>query len=729
MKQHNVTSFPQERIEGVVERVTFHNQETGFCVLRIKVKGQRDLVAIIGSLASIAPGEHVECSGMWFNDKKHGLQFKAQHIQVVPPATLEGMQKYLGSGMVKGIGPHFAKKLVDAFGDSVFDVIEHHPERLMELEGIGEKRQAQVVSAWSEQKAIRTIMVFLQSHGVGTAHAVRIYKTYGDLAISRVQENPYRLAHDIHGIGFKIADALAVRLGIPKNSILRAQAGVHHVLHDLCQYGHCAVAYQQLIDASVKLLEIEESIIKEAIHHEVTHEKLIPDHINDVPCIFPVSLYRAEVSAAEHLARILTGYPPWGKVNVIQALPRIEHSTGLQLSVSQKNALETVLKCKLAIITGGPGVGKTTIVKTFLSLLKTKRLSVALCAPTGRAAKRLTESTGLLAKTIHRLLAFDPKIFAFKHHQDNPLPIDVLVVDESSMIDTVLLYHLLKAIPSHAALIFIGDIDQLPSVGSGAVLMDMIRSGIIPTVKLTEIFRQAASSKIILNAHRINQGDMPLPNESLHSDFYTIYTDTAEEIHDQLIALVSDRLPRYTGCHPVLDIQVLTPMNRGGLGSWSLNAALQKQLNGQSEPKVTRYGLTLAPGDKVIQTINNYDKEVFNGDIGFVTHVDLEKSLVTINFDHRTINYDFNELDEMSLAYAISIHKSQGSEFPVVVMPLSMQHYMLLARNLLYTGVTRGKQLVVLIGEKKAIGIAVKNNRENKRLTKLSYRLRDSIKS
>jgi len=528
--KHSLPSPSLERIDGPVERVTFHSEETGFCVLRVKVKGQRDLVTVVGSLASISPGESIECSGTWFNDKKHGLQFKAQQIQVIPPATLEGIQKYLGSGMVRGIGPHFAKKLMDAFGESVFDVIEHQPERLMELEGIGEKRRQQVVSAWSEQKAIRNIMVFLQSHGVGTAKAVRIYKTYGDLAITRVQENPYRLAHDIHGIGFKTADALAVRLGIPKDSILRAQAGVHHVLHDLCQHGHCAVDYQKLVEASVALLEIEEPTIKAAIENEVAAEKLVPDNIDDAPCIFPSSLYRAEVSAAEHLKRILKGYPIWGKVDAVKSIPWIEQKTGLQLSDSQRKAIGTVLKYKLSIITGGPGVGKTTIVRSILSLLQTKGLSISLCAPTGRAAKRLTESTGLLAKTIHRLLAFDPATFSFKHNEDNPLPIDVLVVDESSMIDTVLLYHLLKAIPDQAALIFIGDIDQLPSVGSGAVLMDMIRSGMIPTVRLTEIFRQAASSKIIVNAHRINRGEMPLPNESQDSDFYTIYAGSPEEI-------------------------------------------------------------------------------------------------------------------------------------------------------------------------------------------------------
>jgi exodeoxyribonuclease V alpha subunit len=721
----------QEGIEGSIERVTFHNEETGFCVLRVKVKGQRDLITVLGSMASVTPGEFIECRGSWFNDKKHGLQFKAQHIQAIPPATLDGIQKYLGSGMMKGIGAFFAKKLVQAFGEDVFDVIENYPERLTKLEGIGEKRKEQIVSAWAEQKAIRNIMVFLQSHGVGTARAVRIYKTYGDLAIAKVQENPYRLAQDIHGIGFKTADALAIRLGVPRDSILRAQAGVHYVLQDLCQQGHCAVTYQALMEASIALLEIAEPIIQDAIKNEIAAEKLILDPINEVPCIFSASLYHAEVFAVEHLKRILSGMRPWGEIDAATAIPAVEQKTGLQLSHSQKKAIETVLQHKLSIITGGPGVGKTTIVKNFLNIIRAKSLSIALCAPTGRAAKRLSESTGLTAKTIHRLLIFDPATFSFKQNQDNPLHIDVCIIDEASMIDVVLLYHLLKAIPDHAALIFIGDVDQLPSVGPGAVLKDMIDSNVIPTVRLTEIFRQAASSNIIVNAHRINQGEMPLPNAASVSkapasnDFYTIYTDAAETLHDQLLELVSNRIPQYLGCHAVRDIQVLTPMNRGGLGARSLNVALQAKLNGKAEPKVTRYGLTLAPGDKVIQTVNNYDKDVFNGDIGFVTQINLEENLIKISFDHRIVEYDFNELDEVSLAYAISIHKSQGSEFPVVIMPMAMQHYMLLARNLLYTGVTRGKQLVVLIGEKKAVGMAVRNNQENKRLTKLAQRLKN----
>lgn len=719
-----MNSVPTDALQGSIERVTFHSEETGFCVLRTQVKGQRDLVTVIGNAASISAGEYIECQGHWVNDKNHGLQFKTLSLRVVPPTTLEGIEKYLGSGLVKGIGPHFAKKLVAAFGESVFEVIELTPERLLTLDGIGKKRQEKVTSAWAEQKAIRSIMVFLQSHGVGTARAVRIYKTYGDEAIEKVRANPYRLALDIRGIGFKTADTIAGQLGIAKDSLLRAQAGVRHVLQELCDNGHCAAAIIQLITASNKLLEIPTPIIEEAIQNELREENLIQDVINEEICIYPVSLYQAETKAAEHLKRLNQGEPPWGTINLDKAIPWVEEQTGLNLSASQQEALQTVLMAKLAIITGSPGVGKTTLVNSLLRIIQAKKLSIALCAPTGRAAKRLTETTKLTAKTIHRLLDFDPKTYGFKHNQDNPLPIDVLIIDESSMIDIVLLNHLLKAVPSHAALIFVGDIDQLPSVGSGAVLADLIASGKITTVRLTEIFRQAASSKIIVNAHRVNQGRMPLPNEGEASDFFTLFAETPEDIHNRLIEVVCERLPRYYQYNPIRDIQVLTPMNRGGLGSRGLNAALQQQLNGESHPTIIRFGTTFAPGDKVIQMTNNYEKEVFNGDIGFIEQIDLEEGIVSIAFDQAIKTYETNELDELSLAYAISIHKSQGSEFPVVVMPLSTQHFTLLARNLLYTGITRGKKLVVLIGQKKAIGMAVSNNKEASRLTKLAERLK-----
>lgn len=714
---------PRERLSAIVERVTYHSDATGFCVLRVRAKQCHDMVTVVGYVASIAPGETIKGTGSWIQDKKHGLQFKATQLEVIQPTSLEGIEKYLGSGMVKGIGPFFAKKLVTAFGEAVFDVIEQQPERLMELEGIGDKRKEQVLAAWAEQKSIRNIMVFLQAHGVGTARAVRIYKTYGDQAIEQVRDNPYRLAQDIHGIGFKTADALAERLGIEKDSILRAEAGVRHVLQGMCEHGHCAAEYDQLITDSVALLDIPEPIIKAGLARQVTAENLIVETINGVACVYPISLYQAETGVAKHLQRIKAGSTPLVTGDLASLIPWVEKKTGLLLSDSQKAAIQAVLKHKLSIITGGPGVGKTTVVNSILKILQAEQQSVMLCAPTGRAAKRLSETTGMLAKTIHRTLEFDPKKYAFRHDQNHPLACDVLIVDESSMIDIVLLYHLLKAVPDETALIFVGDVDQLPSVGPGTVLRDMIQSTAIVTVRLTEIFRQALHSKIILNAHRINQGFLPASNEK-ESDFYTIYVDSPEEIEAQLLSLVTKRLVNHYHCNPVTDIQVLTPMNRGGLGTQALNVSLQKQLNGQAEPTVSRFGTTFAPGDKVIQLVNNYDKEVFNGDIGFITQVNLEDGHVNIMFDQRVTKYELSELDEIGLAYAISIHKSQGSEFPIVVLPVSTQHYALLAKNLLYTGVTRGKKLVIVVGQKKAVWMAINNKKSATRLTNLAARLK-----
>ncbi len=715
---------PLLKLQGSIERVTFHSESSGFCVLRINVKGYRDVVTVIGSAVSVTAGEYVECLGFWINDRQHGQQFKTTVLTVVAPTTLDGIEKYLGSGMVKGIGPHFAKKLVIAFGNLVFEVIEQTPERLLELPGIGKKRQQLVSSAWCEQKAIREIMVFLQSHGVGTSRSVRIYKTYGEQAIEKVRENPYRLALDIHGIGFKTADALAQNLGIAPDSLIRAQAGVRHVLQEWSSEGHCAAIRQTLCEKAVKLLEIPAPIIDDAITAELVEGNLIAETIEQQEAIFLTPLYRAEVGCATHLQRLNKGVPPWGHIDALRAIPWVEGQTGLTLSASQRTAIELVMRNKVAVITGGPGVGKTTLVNSILKILSAKHINIGLCAPTGRAAKRLFESTGLEAKTVHRLLEFDPSIFAFKRNEECQLEIDCLVIDEASMMDVVLMNQLLKAVPSSAALLIIGDVDQLPSVGPGAVLADIIDSEQIATVRLTEIFRQASTSKIITNAHLINQGQLPQSDTTQElSDFYCIYADTPEDIFVKLMQVVTERIPQRFKLHPVNDIQVLTPMNRGGLGARSLNIELQSRLNGISEPKVTRYGSTYAPGDKVIQRINNYDKEVFNGDIGVILSVDIDECLLHIKFDERTVEYDYNELDEIALAYATSIHKAQGSEYPVVVIPMAMQHYMLLERNLLYTGVTRGKQLVVVIAQPKALAMAIKNQRSQRRITNLITRL------
>ena len=717
-----------EQIQGFVERVTFHSEDSGFCVLQVKARGQRELVTVVGNAGAVNAGEEIDCQGGWVNDATYGLQFRAATLRVIPPTTLEGVEKYLGSGLIKGIGPHFAHQLVKEFGAEVFDVIEQDPDRLRTLEGIGAKRQERVVEAWREQKAIREIMVFLHSHGIGNARAARIYRVYGDNAIERIRENPYRLALDIHGIGFLTADVIARKLGIPQDSVIRIRAALHHVLWELSAEGHCAGARPDLMERTVELLEVAPALVEQAIGLEVAAENLVAEPVDGAPALFLTPLYRAEAGVAGHLRRLLRGVPPWGKADGARAIPWVEQATGLSLSESQRRAVETVLDGKVTVLTGGPGVGKTTIVNSILKLVVARRAQVLLCAPTGRAAKRLSESAGAEARTIHRLLEFDPRQMGFRKDEADPLDVDLLVVDEASMVDVLLMNQLLKAVPDHAAVLFVGDVDQLPSVGPGAVLQDIIESGQVPTVRLTEIFRQAASSSIVVNAHRINDGrpvETPDGGGELQ-DFYFIPADSPEEIHDKLFQVVTERIPKRFGLSPIRDIQVLTPMNRGSLGTRSLNVELQKRLNAGAEPQVSRFGWSYAPRDKVIQTVNNYDKEVFNGDIGQVARVDLDEGQLHVVFDDRTVPYDFTELDEIALAYATSVHKSQGSEYPAVVIPLAMQHYLLLQRNLIYTAVTRGKRLVVVIGQPRALSMAVRNARSTRRLTNLSARLAGS---
>jgi exodeoxyribonuclease V alpha subunit len=720
----NQPTITPEKLNGTVEHVVFHNNENGFCVLKIAAKGHQDYVTVVGSVPNIAEGETFESTGKWITNKNYGLQFQAETLNVVAPQTSAGVEKYLASGMVKGIGPHFAKKLINAYGKEGFDVIENDPQRLLSLDGIGKKRGAQIIAAWDEQKVVRDIMVFLQAHGIGTARAVRIFKFYGDAAIEKVSDNPYQLALDVHGIGFKVADDLAQALGIDKNAPIRAQAGVRHSLRELCNNGHCTASVENIIKQAIRLLGIERSILKEAIEHEVACENLIAETINDVDSLYLPNLYNAEVGVAECLTHLLQTEVPWRAIDAAKVIPEITARTKMTLSESQQKALETIIEHKVSIITGGPGVGKTTIVNTLIKMLQGQSMGVKLCAPTGRAAKRMSEATGMIAKTIHRLLEFDPAIFDFKHNADDPLDLEVLIVEEASMLDISLMHRLLKAIPQHAALILVGDVDQLPSVGAGQVLANLIDSGVIPTVRLTEIFRQAKGSQIITNSHRINQGELP-QSSNAESDFYVVYESSAEAIHNKIIQLVSERIPKKYQCDPISNIQVLTPMNKGGLGTKALNASLQALLNGDSEPKIQRFGITFSPGDKVIQTINNYDKEVFNGDIGMIDRIDENQNLLWIYFDNRSVEYEFSDLDQISLAYATSIHKSQGSEYPIIVMPLAMQHFALLARNLVYTGVTRGKKLVILVAEKKALTMAVNRTESQKRLTYLAERLQN----
>ena len=713
------TNAATEALAGLVERVTFHNEENGFCVLRVKARGQRDLITVLGHAAMISAGEFVQASGAWVNDRTHGVQFRASFLKAMPPTTTEGIEKYLGSGMIRGIGPVYAKKLVRAFGQAVFDVIEQEPSRLREVTGIGPKRAERIIAGWAEQKVIREIMLFLHSNSVGTSRAVRIYKTYGANAVQLISENPYRLARDIRGIGFRTADQIATKLGIEKTALIRVRAGISYALAEAMDDGHCGLPTDELIPLAQKLLEVSPELVETAIGLELQDGTVIADNLDDRRCIFLAGLYHAEREIAGRLRALAGGRPPWPSIDAGRAMAWVVARTRLVLADSQSQALRTALHSNVLVITGGPGVGKTTLVNSILKILVAKNVSIALCAPTGRAAKRLSESTGLEAKTIHRLLETDPRSGAFRRTEETPLDCDLLVIDEASMVDVSLMRSVLRALPNRAALLLVGDVDQLPSVGPGQVLADIITSGAVPVVRLTEVFRQAAESRIIVNAHRINQGLMPDLASAEGGDFYFVDAADPEEGVRKLLTIVHDRIPKRFGLDPVRDIQVLCPMNRGGLGARSLNIELQKMLNPPGEIRIERFGWTFCPGDKVMQIENDYDREVYNGDLGIVSRIDMEEGEITVDFEGREVVYGFGELDELVLAYATTIHKSQGSEYPAVVIPLTIQHYAMLQRNLVYTGVTRGKRLVVLVGQRKALAIAVKGAQTRRRWSKL----------
>jgi exodeoxyribonuclease V alpha subunit len=711
---------PQEVLAGLVERVTFHNEENGFCVLRTKARGYRDLVTVVGQAASISAGEWITASGEWVNDRAHGQQFRARFLKTSAPTSIEGIERYLGSGMIRGIGPAYAKKLVRAFGEKVFDIVETEPGRLREVDGIGPVRAKRIVEAWAEQKVVREIMMFLHSNGVGTARAVRIYKTYGSDAVQVMTENPYRLTRDVRGIGFKTADAIAMRLGFEKTAMIRLKAGVSFALAEAMDEGHCGLPNTELISLAENLLEAPADLIRTALDLELSEGAVVADKVGETDCVFLAGLHRAEQAIAGRLIAIARGKLPWPAIDAAKAVAWVEERSGLRLAHSQRDAIRLALSSKALVITGGPGVGKTTIVKSILRILGVKGVRMLLCAPTGRAAKRMTEATGIEARTIHRLLEVDPKTGGFKRNEGNVLDCELLVVDEVSMVDVLLMQALLKAVAETAALLIVGDIDQLPSVGPGQVLADVIRSGALPVVRLTEVFRQAAASRIIVNAHRINQGLMPdLAPPNGDSDFYFVPADDPETAVSRILELAKTRIPKRFGHDPIRDVQVLCPMNRGGVGARSLNIELQAALNPAGERKIERFGWTFAPGDKVMQIENDYDKEVYNGDIGYIVDVDPEAGELGATFDGRGVVYGFGELDVLVPAYAATIHKSQGSEYPAVIIPVLTQHYPMLQRNLLYTGVTRGKRLVVLVGQKKAVAIAVRNASSRRRWSKL----------
>lgn len=721
-----------ETLEGYLERIVYSNEQNHYTVAKIKIKGNPEPVTVVGRLAGVAPGERLRLEGDWENHPKFGEQFQVTRFTVHLPAQIYGIKKYLGSGMIKGIGSAMADRLVDRFGEKTLQVIEQSPDQLLEVSGIGEKRLQTIRQAWENQKDIREVMIFLQGHGVSTGYSVKIFKQYGQAAIQVVRQNPYRLAGDIFGIGFLIADQIAEKIGIGKDALIRAEAGLLYTLEKMSDEGHVFGLHDQLIERAADLLDIDRDRLQAAMKNLAASGQLIledfqtgDDFSARTTAVYKRPFYVAESELAIRLKALLTVPAKDLDLQAGQIEKLVQKRLAVLLSKEQWVGLKTALTRKVSIITGGPGTGKTTLVRAILAVFHHAGKQVLLCAPTGRAAKRLFEVTGREAKTIHRLLAYDFKTGGFKKNEKNPLDADVIIVDEASMVDTFLMYHLMKAVPMTAVLIMVGDVDQLPSVGPGNVLRDMIESGRIPVVFLKEIFRQARQSLIITNAHRINQGLPPITpqaNRDRIQDFYFIQQDDSDKVLSTILELCCDRIPNRFHLDPVRDIQVLTPMHKGVVGTKNLNRVLQQALNPRKEG-IERMGYHFKRGDRVMQIRNNYTKDVFNGDIGTVQGIDRHAKKVTVSYDGRAVGYELFELDELVLAYAVSVHKSQGSEYGAVVLPVMTQHYVLLQRNLIYTGVTRAKKLVVLIGMQQALAIALRNDRPQKRLTRLRDRL------
>ena len=716
-------------LEGTVERVVFASEENGFRVVRLAVPGQAELVTAVGSLLEVQPGECLRLAGAWEEDRKFGRQFRARAFATLPPATGAAIERYLGSGLIRGIGQELARRLVARFGAETLEVIDRQPERLAEVPGIGPKRSAQVREAWQEQREIREVMLFLQAHGVGTSQALRIWKTYGAEALEVVREDPYRLARDVFGIGFATADQIAGRLGVPPDSPQRARAGVLHLLAEAADRGHLYLPRRLVESQGEGLLGAPRQAVAQAIADLAAGGEVVIEAPpagdgagGEEAAVYLPPLYAAEAGLAERLAALAAHPPSPLSIDLDRAFSWLASRQGLDLAVAQREAVRQALASKVLVITGGPGTGKTTLVRAIVELLGRKGRTVLLAAPTGRAAKRLAEATGAEARTVHRLLEWSPKARTFERGPDRPLAGDLLIVDEASMLDAPLAHALARALPDSAQLVLVGDVDQLPSVGPGSVLADLIASRAVAVVRLTEIFRQARESRIVVNAHRINRGEMPLLEGGESSDFFFIERREPEAVLETLLELVCRRIPSRFGLDPLADLQVLTPMNRGALGVASLNQALRERLNPHGR-EVVRGGRLLRLADKVMQVRNNYELDVFNGDLGRIVAIDAEQQLLSVAFDGREVGYDFADLDELVPAYACSIHKAQGSEYPCVVLPLHTQHYVMLDRNLLYTALTRARRLAVLVGEKRALAVAVGNQRTRRRFTRLAERL------
>jgi len=735
-----------DHLHGTVERITYYNEETGYSVIRLNVPGRSDLVTVVGNLPEVQPGESLRLEGIWTTHPQYGRQFKAERCQQVLPATVEGIKRYLGSGLVKGVGPVTAARIVQRFGIETLRVLDEEPRRLREVLGVGPKRAAAVAKAWKEQKHIREVMLFLQGHGVTTGLAVKIYKTYGDDALQVVQEDPYRLARDIWGIGFKTADKIARDLGLPPDAPSRIQAGVAHALSQLADEGHVYAPEPDLLREATRLLEVDIELVSEAIgaldaDEVVRRERLIyptadalqdarstTSQVREEQAVYLTPFYYGEIGVTHRLQALLesptTRLFPFRSIDWDALLAQVTRGSDTQLSTEQREAVRTALTHKVTVLTGGPGTGKTVTVRTVIGALEALRCRYALCAPTGRAAKRLSEATDRPAKTVHRLLEYSPQE-GFRRNEENSLEADCLIVDEASMLDLLLTNHLLKAVDPAAHVLCVGDVDQLPSVGAGDVLRDIITSGRARVVRLQKIFRQAADSGIVVNAHRINQGRFPILNR--FDDFYFFSKEDPQEAAGLLVDIVQHRIPRKFGLDPVDEVQVMAPMYRGACGVANLNTSLQEALNPAASNRVERRlgGRAFRVGDKVMQVRNNYERDVYNGDIGRVTGIDAVEQTLTVKIDGRPVVYDWGEADELVHAFAVSVHKSQGSEYPAVVMPMVTQHYMMLQRNLLYTAVTRAERLVVLVGTRRAIGIAVHNNKVRQRNSGLSVRLRE----
>jgi len=719
---------PLVEIEGQIHKIKYSSDETGYSVLSMHINGYSNPVIAVGNVVSPSPGETLKISGKWSKHSRFGRQFKIESYTIIRPVSLKGIESFLGSGLIKGIGPKMAARIVNKFGKSSLEIIENSPEDLSKIDGVGTKRISMIKEAWDEQKNVRDLMMFLQTYGIGSGPAIRIFRRYGQGAISVLKNDPYKLASEVFGIGFRTADDIADKLGFSKISSVRLEAGVIFTLKQLAQEGHTCYPLANLTEKCNEILLTSSGVIQEAIENLAMKGELLIEGSLDEPdesskendSVYLKKYYIAEKGITENLMRIDSAKRFFNNINVEKAVKWVQNETNIHLAEKQILAVKTAVQSKLMIITGGPGTGKTTVINVIIRIFKELNAKILLTAPTGRAANRMSETTSHPAKTIHRALEYIPGHGGFRRNHENPLDTDVLIVDEASMIDTLLMNYLLQAVPDRAIVIMVGDINQLPSVGAGNVLREIIDSGKIQIIELNEIFRQAEGSNIILNAHRVNRGLMPeLDNRNAQTDFYFIEQDTPERVLNIITELVTRRIPDRFGFDIFKDIQVISPMHKGTVGTENLNKTLQDAVN-PSRSKLAKGYKNFRINDKVMQTKNNYDKEVYNGDTGRIIDIDPEAQKVKILFDRKEADYEYIEMDELTLAYAISVHKSQGSEYPAVILPLLTQHYILLQRNLIYTAITRGKKLVVVTGSRKAVEMGIKNDRISKRYTNLS---------